>query len=60
MEDQKQKFAVLAVPKKSAYTLTKEQLQELENSKKSRSIEENAKTLEKINLKIKREDEITR
>ena len=53
----KQNFDVYAVPKKSAYVLTKAQLKELEDGKdKNREqIKRNAETFRKINLRIKDE-----
>lgn len=54
---EKQNFEVYAVPKKSAYVLTKEQLKELESGKDKHreSIKRNAETFRKINLRIKDE-----
>ena len=54
---EKQEFEVYAVPKKSAYVLTKEQLKELEDGKDTRRelIKRNAETFRKINLRIKDE-----
>ena len=53
----KQKFDVYAVPKKSAYVLTREQLKQLEESKDSNreEMKRNAETFRKINLRIKDE-----
>ncbi len=55
----KQNFDVYAVPKKSAYVLTKEQLKELESGKdRTRAIRQrNAETFRKINLRVTDETE---
>ena len=51
---EKQNFEVYAVPKRSEYVLTHEQLKQLENNKdKTRAVrEKNARLFEKINLRI--------
>ena len=55
----KQEFEVYAVPKKSAYVLTPEQVKQLEEGNdRSRAIRErNARIFEKINLRVSREPE---
>lgn len=54
---EKQEFKVYAVPKKSAYVLSPEQVKELEDGKdRTRAIRErNAETFRKINLRVKDE-----
>jgi hypothetical protein len=56
---EKQKFEVYAVPKKTVYVLTPEQLKQLEDGKdRTRAIRErNAKLFEKINLRVNDETE---
>jgi len=56
---EKQKFEVYAVPKKTVYVLTPEQLKQLEDGKdRTRAIRErNAKLFEKINLRVSDETE---
>ena len=56
---EKQKFEVYAVPKKTVYVLTPEQLKQLEDGKdRTRAIRErNAKLFEKINLCVNDETE---
>lgn len=54
-ENQDQNFEVYAVPKKSAYVLTKDQLDSLEERKDLKQIERNARIFEKINLRIDRD-----
>jgi hypothetical protein len=56
---EKQNFDVLAVPKRTVYVLTPEQLKQLENGKdETRAIRErNAKLFAKINLRVSNETE---
>lgn len=54
-ENQDQKFEVYAVPKKTAYVLTKEQLESLEERRDLKQIERNAKLFEKFNLRVDRD-----
>ena len=58
---EKQNFEVYAVPKRTVYVLTPEQLKQLEDRKESAesraAIERNARLFEKINLRVKDETE---
>lgn len=56
---EKQNFEVYAVPKKSAYVLTREQLKQLEESRdETKAIRQrNARLFQKINLRVSDETE---